>query len=453
MKKRLQEKILEEIRNKVIERDLERNKEEEIKDMREANIEALTELTSLSRKEVEKIADEVKQDFLLKRQKNRKQMIYAGIGIIIIAWLGWTFFGPEPTLKARTVVDDFSDNSFEWSMYNTYNYKRYFMDGQYILDNNKDEWCYWDHINIELPENYDFESRSQWLSGKYDSYGIDLHYSNSDYYAFVLRGDGAVSFGKVVDKKWIIDDSWKTDKANAGGGQSNIQKVEVRGNQFNYYVNNELMRTGTIDMKINNIALRACGEQKVAYDYVKVTNADNNNVIFEDDFSNPSDLWEPKNDVLSESKIENGAYIFTCDNEDNCYWASSTAHKVTSNCEITLTSTWKSGESATYGLMVVEDDDNYFSCELKNDGNARLVESKNDEYVYVQNYVMTNAASTGKESVNQKVTIKNGQISYFVNDKLIKQKPVDLYLSGVALRLCGNQSVAFNKLSMTYYEK
>lgn len=454
MKKKLQEKILREIRNKVIERDLKRNKEEEIKEMREANIEALTELTSLSRQEVEQIADEVKNDYLLKRQKNRKQIIIAFIGIIIVGWLGWVLFGPEPELKSRTVVDEFSDNSFGWSFYSKFNYKRYFSDNQYVVETNKNDWCYWDKINLQLPENYDYQVESKWLNGKYDSYGIGLHNSNTDYYAFVLRGDGAVSFGKVVNKKWVIDDTWKKDKAKAGNQQSNIQKVEVRGNTFNYFVNDQLMRTGTIDFNINNIALRSCGEQKTAFEHVKVTNADNNEIIFEDDFSKPSELWSPEKDVLCESEIKNGSYLFYGNNQDNCYWSSSNVHKVSSNCEITLTSTWQTGELATYGLMITEDDDNYYSCELRNDGTARLVESQDDEYVYVQDYVQTSIKNNSHTAVNQKIIIKDGQLNYYVNETLIKEKNLNISLpAGLALRLCGKQSIAFDKLSITYYEK
>jgi len=177
MKKRLEEKILAEIRHKVIERDLQRNSEQEVKEMREANIEALTELTSLSRDEVENIADEVKSSYLIKAKHRQKRIIqYSVFGVVSLIIL-FLIFKPKPELKLRVVEDSFNDNSNEWDVINSFVYDRYFKDNQYIIENNNDGWCYWDGINIEFPKNCDIELASKWMVGKYSSYGVGLHQS------------------------------------------------------------------------------------------------------------------------------------------------------------------------------------------------------------------------------------------------------------------------------------
>jgi hypothetical protein len=94
-----------------------------------------------------------------------------------------------------------------------------------------------------------------------------------------------------------------------------------------------------------------------------------------------------------------------CNDEDGCYWSNSTI-RVTENCEIILRSKWLTGDLSTYGLMIARNDDNYYSCELENDGKARLVERLDGEYAYVQNYVYTNFESDGYNTNDQKVVIK-----------------------------------------------
>jgi hypothetical protein len=74
MKRKLEEKILAEIRRIVIEKDLKRQTEQEKDEMREANIEALTDLTSLSREEVEKISGDVRKVFIHQLKKSGKEI-------------------------------------------------------------------------------------------------------------------------------------------------------------------------------------------------------------------------------------------------------------------------------------------------------------------------------------------------------------------------------------------
>ena len=453
MNDKLNDKILEEIRNRVIERDQEKKNEHEIKEMREANIEALTELTTLSRQEVEKIADEVKNEHLLKEKQKQKRIVnysLAGVALIVILFI---VFKPKHHLKERTVEDYFTDNSFDWDIINKYKYDRYFKDNQYIFDLNYADWCYWDGINMKLPVNCDIEVESKWLKGKYSSYGIGLNQSDDAYFAFSMSGDGAATFGKAVGGKWLIDGPWKYNIANKGKGQKNIQKIEVRGNDFSYFINDNLVKTGVIDLDIKEVVLRCCGQQQVAFDNVKITNTDSKKVEFMEDFTKPSNLWTPKKNFTSESKFENSKFIFNEDNGDKRNWSESQMHKVTDNCEIELTSHWLTGELAIYGFMILNDDDNYYSFELQNDGVAKLVERKSGAYTYVQNDVKTGLDSDGSLAIKQRVVIKGDKISYYVKDQLIKTTTSSIsYPCKIALRVCGKQSVAFEKLKITYFE-
>ncbi len=453
MKRKLEEKILEEIRKIVIEKDLKRQSENEKEEMREANIEALTELTSLSREEVEDISADVRKVFLTQHKKKQKRNTRIAIGVGIAAIIAFFIFKPEKELVARPFTDDFSENKNNWSIYNDFTQKRYFKNNQYIYEIKKDDWCYWDNAEIEFPENFDVEVNSNWIKGKYDGYGVALAKDNTNYLAFRIKADGKASFAKIIEKEWVISGTWLADKANKGKNQTNIQKIKVRDKKFKYFVNDNLVRTGVIDMQLNNVALRACGNQVVAFNSVKVTDADKNEVIFEDDFSNPDERWETDKDYEMDSYFQDGQFILDSNDENgNCHWANSSV-QVTENCELILSSVWHEGELDTYGFMVMNDDDNYYSFELKNDGNARLVERKYGAYDYVQTYLTTSFESDGYKTIDQKLVVENGKFSYFVNDVLIEEyEPEISFPANLGLRICGKQKVAFEHLDIKYYE-
>jgi len=452
MKRKLEEKILEEIRRIVIEKDLKRQTENEKSEMREANIEALTELTSLSRKEVEEISDDVRKIYVSKQKKIQKRNIRIAVIAVFAAFIFFLIFKPEKKLTEKPFEDNFSENINNWSIFNDFKYKRHFSNNQYVFETKRDGWCYWDYFETEVPENYDIEVSSSWQKGKYASYGVGLNEGNTNYYAFTLRADGAASFGKVVEKKWVIDDSWMDDKANKGKNQTNIQKIEVRSNKFNYFVNENLVRTGSIDLNIKGFSLRGCGEQIVAYNYVKITNIDTEEAIFDDDFSNPSKDWDPDKEFVIDSYFKDGQFIMDGNNEDNCNWANSSI-TVTRNCELKLSSIWLEGELATYGFMVRNSDDDYYSFELMNDGSARLVERIYGEYGFVQTYVNTNFESDGYKTIDQRLVVEDGEFSYYVNNLLIKEyDPEITFPASLSLRICGKQTVAFEHLDIKYYE-
>jgi hypothetical protein len=117
MKRKLEEKILAEIRRIVIEKDLKRQTEQEKDEMREANIEALTDLTSLSREEVEKISGDVRKVFIHQLKKKRERNIRIAGVVLVLAVIAFFIFKPEKEPVVTTFTDDFSQNSNNWSLF------------------------------------------------------------------------------------------------------------------------------------------------------------------------------------------------------------------------------------------------------------------------------------------------------------------------------------------------
>ena len=453
MNRKLEEKILDEIRRRVLEKDSELKKQEEKKLIRESNIEALTELTSLSKNEVEAIAKSVRKDTEEIVKKQRKKYINIGIAISVFIVIILIIFWPEPKLKEIIIEDDFSENTYYWDIYNEFKYKKNIKDGYYYIETNVDGWCYWDDVAVDFPENYDVLVTSLWKHGKFESYGLSLSNDNDNYCSFQIKADGTAAYGKVVNDKWVYEGNWKSKKANTSETKKpNLQLVEVRGDNFKYYVNNNLVEQGKTGLSFNNICLRGCGEQLVAFDNLKIINSDNQEIVFQDDFEKTTEKWSPKEKTTKQSFFENGEYIFKA-NSESCYWATSQKHQISNNCEIELTSTWLNGETANYGIMIIEDNKNYISCELKSNGDVRLVTSTRGKYTNINDYTKTKYIGNGNLKHTQKIIIKDNKIDYFIDNEFVQSTSLgNITPVKLGLRVCEKQTIAFDKLKIKMFE-
>jgi len=453
MNRKLEEKILDEIRKRVLEKDSELKEQEEDKLIRDSNIEALTELTNLSKKEVENIAKSVRTEVQEAVKKQRKKYINIGIAISVLILIFAIIFWPEAKLKEIIVEDEFSNNDYNWDIYNDFKYKKNIKDGYYYMETNVDDWCYWDNVNVDFPKNYDVLLTSLWKYGKFESYGLALSNDNDNYCTFQIRADGTAAYGKVINDKWVYEGTWKNKKANTSETKKpNIQLVEVRNNKFKYYVNNNLVEEGEIDLNFKNICIRACGKQLVAFDNLKIINSDNKKIVFEDNFENASTKWSPSEKIIKQSFFKDGEYIFKISGE-SCYWAVSQKHQISNNCEIEISSTWLNGETANYGIMIMENNSNYISCEIKSDGNVRLVTSIKGEYININDYTKTKYVGNGSLKHTQKIIIKDNKIEYYIDNEFIQTTYLaDIIPIKIGLRVCEKQSVAFDKIKITTFE-
>ena len=213
------------------------------------------------------------------------------------------------------------------------------------------------------------------------------------------------------------------------------------------------MREGVLDLIINNIGVRSCGEQIVAFESIRVINLDTNEEVFFEDFLTLEKPWNPREKMTKHSHFENGSFIFKSNTDDNCYWSTSQKYALSYNCEVSVATTWLEGESSSYGFMIMQDEENYILSSMINDGNARLVASEYDEYINIPNYVNTSFESDGENQLTQKIAVKDGMVQYFINDQFIQAislGAVEPRYLGV--RVCGKQTVAYDHLSVTVFE-
>ncbi len=104
MTSRKEKKILEEIQRRVFEEDEKLAQKKELESLNEATFEVLKENTSLSSKQIEKIAKEVKKEI----NKKQKVLIYSAISVLTIAFVIFLVFffsktGSEEVVSRKQV--------------------------------------------------------------------------------------------------------------------------------------------------------------------------------------------------------------------------------------------------------------------------------------------------------------------------------------------------------------
>lgn len=446
-----EKKILEEIRRLVLEKDKELRKQKDTEAVREANKEALADMTELTKAEVDKIEAEVTRE-IEEKYKKRKRRITLITFIVIIA-SSIIFYKVANKKPKQKFVENFEMNENSWRILDDFKYKRYFEDGDYVIKTGVDDWCYWDYIKLDLPEKYSVEVASTWKKGKYDTYGIILsEKNNKNYIAFSMRPNGSAAYDKHKGKKWIVNNSWTSNKAKKGNGKNqNIQRIEVDGKNFKYYINDKLFKTGnTYEYdSLSRVGLRVCDEQEVRYNSIIVKNMENDKVIFEDDFENPSTKWDPVNKFDVASVFGGGNFIIESNDEGNCNWSDiAFPLKKVKNYKIELNSTWQSGEISSFGLRLYQDKKNYLFFTLQNDGTARIAHNKNGKYYNLPSHTQTKFKGDGTTSAIQKVIVEDNEIQYFINDQLVGKRkiPSYFYVSKIGITACGRQTVSFDKL-------
>lgn len=469
MSKKLEKKILEEIKRRVLEKDKELSQQQEKKAVSEATKEALADMTVLSRNEVEDIAKSVRQEMTKKAEKQKRILIIVAIVVAIVGYQGYkaimnkdkpaqyteisnNSYTPFSGTPVSVFVEKFNNNKNGWDIYNDFEQKRYFENNEYIIETNESGYCYWDFVEFDLPKSYTVEVTSRWLRGKFKDYGVIFQQEAGEYFVFQLRADGFASISAHKDDEWVLNQNWMEGFGNKDGSAVNTQKIVVNGNNFEYYVNDKLFKKSNLyNLNIRYIGVRVCDVQKVAFQNIVVKDNTTGDILMNEDFKNPHEEWEKRNDLTKKSEIKNNKLFFTGYTDGYCYWTS-TNTPINQKSEITLKSYWQNGEMANFGLMVIQNDDNYFACEVRNDGSSRLVKCKDSEYTDIRDYVNTGIDFDKNTKIEQIVQIDDGVIKYYLNQQFIGKSNInDMNPKEIGVRICGRQTVAYDEIIVKNY--
>jgi hypothetical protein len=463
MSKKLEEKILEEIKRRVFDFEEKIKSKQENADNKEAMLQALDEISSLNAEQIKQIEAQVRKEMLLKEEKQtllRRRMLQIGIfSVLILLVVLYYIFRPKPTPEIL-LMETFDNNSRGWLIEESFKYKRTHENNTYLFECNHHDWCYWDYVSVSLPSSYTVEVSSTWKAGNLsDTYGFILIKNDNNLGNFALTGSGSACYQEYDMKNWGSF-KFKTNMANKGNGEvTNIQKVIVKNQDFQYFVNDKLVQEGRISANIipTGVALRVCGKQKIAYNFVKITDNASGKILLWEKFSEKlhSD-WEFKENFEKQYSIENGQYVAKMGDEDNCYLSdiplpANFYGKMDKYFVIELDCFWQEGDNQSFGLVLSDNAKSSLSFNLQADNKANVKHHENGKKAQESNLRNINTKLSSQTPIHQKIILKNMNYNYeyYVNDQLIEQGSSVLEIRNIGFRICGKQTVRFDNLKIT----
>ena len=471
MKKNLEDKLLQELIDRVIQKDRDIENRHEDTAIKNADKEALIEMTDLSVDEINKIEKDIRLEF---RKKPKK--IFLLIIVLIILLILSSIFIYKYFISDRSESDQFESNQYKdelvfeenfddnnsgWKIHDDFIYRKYFEDGKYIFMTNQEGKCFEEKLNFKFPEIFTAEITSTWLGGDYDSYGVifqtflhNIYNPNKVSYYIHPENKAFFTCGNSRLDTWVKFPIL-TDK----GKNTHIQKFITRPDpddgwgarygRFKYYVNGKHIDDCIFNYPFNaNLRVEVCGSQKVSFDHIKITNDKTGKVVLDSPFGDPEDRLETDTEFRAISSVENGQYIFNTDVKGKCF-KSVIPLELKNHTKIKLKSTWLDGEDYYYGLVLESDTGNYYAFELKRDGSAGFIKHKDGINVVFVDDIDTGYSSNGEITIEQTVILLGNKLEYYVNDKLVhSENSSRLSINNIGFRVCGRQSVAFDKLEV-----
>ncbi len=452
MSDKLDKKLLDQLKDEVIKKD----RQMEQKEYHNATKEALAEMTSLSKKEVDAMYQKIKAEHDAKLRKQRKLMIWGGIILIV------SLFVAVPVVKEMMrepakFVETFDDNSSLWTFSEKSGTGHYLTDGKFVIDSHKEKAKieYIDDV-VNFPENFTIEVDAVKESGDVDSYGFYIGKDANTFGYFFIRSNGKARAGFCVNGDWQDNPDWEESPAvKKGEGVVNRLKVEYKGDKFIFYVNDIKVREGS-NYKIQNtqFSLACGGTQKISFDNLIIINTDTNEKIYENTFDKEKAPWTEQSSIIKRAEFKNGQYEILVNKDNYCYWASTWIPEgfADKDYEIKLEAEILEREGdGIFGFMLQETDKHYFSFVVKNGDKAKAQVVSSSEYVY--NGTLTEFPKKGN-TIELKIRKADGKMEYFVNNRLIYKFKKDEWiywgdLEHMSLRVCDHQKVAFKNLTIT----
>ena len=449
------QKILELLKDRVIERDnqIERSQ------VHSSTKEALAELTSLSKSEVDEIYLQVVAEVTQKQKKRRQIIIFSTVVLLLAALI----IAPIIVKKLRpalTFVENFDTNEKLWSFSDTYLSGVYYENSNFIVESEVDNESvkYLDMI-FNFPKNFTLQVKAKRLGGDHvEGYGFYLGADANNFSYFFVRSDRKKRYGTCAKGEWITSTDWElSDAIKIKDEETNILKVVGIGNDFVFYANDEKVWTKDF-YKIENkkLSLAVVGKQKIAYEEVLIIDNDKKDTVYFTNFDQVvPEFVADERSYLKKSEFKDGKYILSVNSPDYCYWAENwlpTEFTKIEEFQIKLyaRSLSKERPQANYGFMLMFDTDNFFAFEVKANKFGRIVVCNAKEYTHIGSYI---EFRTNNEPVEFQVDVLENEIIFSANGVKIEKIPRNyLYTSDfnkLALRACDIQSVSFDRLEIT----
>ena len=466
MKQKIEDKILEELIDRIIQKDREIKNRYEEESIRNATKEVLIEMTDLSGSEINKIEKDIRNSMRAKPRKS--YLIYVVILILLIVSVVFLFkYFESNHYKDQLIFEEnFDDNDNTWDIFDDFLYRTYFDDSKYTFVTNQKDQCFIENLSIKFPASFTVEVTSTYKGGKYSNYGLRMNLGSTFENTFYLHPENKTYIGFMNNE---LKESWISfPLLNKNKAQTHIQKITAKPisnkyingmpvGQFKYYVNNKFIGEGIYqNPSKSTIGLIVNGSRKVSYDHIKLFDESSGKLIIDGTFEELKNKPKTKSEFDLMSFIENGQYILRSNIKEECN-STTIPFEIKKHAKIKLKSTWLDGENYYYGLILKSDRANYYAFELKRDGSACFIkhaDGKNEVFIDdidtgVSSDFSSDFSSDGKISIEQTVILSGNKLEYYVNEKLVHtEESSRLSISNIGLRVCGRQGVAFDKLEI-----
>ena len=207
-------------------------------------------------------------------------------------------------------------------------------------------------------------------------------------------------------------------------------------------------------LKSKQYSVAVGGTQKIGFDNLLIINTETKDTLFANGFDKAIEPWIEKASIIKQDQHKADCYEITVNKDAYCYWAAmwfpdefkEIEYEMTLNAHIV-----KRDGNGHSGLMFLEDDDNYFSFIIKNGNQAKAQVVQDDDFKYEGSFVDIPKLADGKIEI--KIMRLEKEMQFYANGVLIDKFDNNTWfywpeLKRIGLRVCNNQTVAFDKFEI-----
>lgn len=373
--------------------------------------------------------------------------------------------------------DGFNDNKYNWSFSNTNSTTFGISSGELNLSHKKTSGFDEIHKTFELKDDKNFVINTSFYKKNGEKgYGYGIYWGSSDManrYTFLIAANGQYSIYKKVEGKITYIQNWTTSsEIKKGLSQTNLVGVKRMGNNYQFYINDNLVKTAPFESFLGNkVGFIIFNKQDVDVHYLSmyypkavkpnvIVNNNNyqNDAIFTEDFNNNTNDWATnKNENVSLS-VKNGAYNFS-HKRDKFGWTTSKEVKINDSKDFEIETTIKkiSGiQNNGYGLIFGrKDGDNEFEYFISGDGYYQIKYFEDNKTNVIQKWTKTSYINKGDGAVNKlKVRRESGKFKFYINNNYVTQSDAKSFFGDrMGFIVYGKQKVAIQSLNVSYLSK
>lgn len=345
--------------------------------------------------------------------------------------------------KSNTIVyDSFYSNRNNWAVSNGEQAKLEIKSSKYYFEYTGNKgWTTTKSFDFDTTRDFKVEASFQKVSGIKNN-GFGLVFGREDtknQHQFLINALGSYSIDKYENGSLNTLVNWTRNSSIKKENYSvNVLKIEKRGNNFYYYVNNSLVYTA-YDVKVygKRYGFSIFEPQKIAIDYISISYLDSGSnynddkdidnsrdkLLFSDNFdsSNPNQ-WTERNDQDTHFRLSNGKYYIKHKRKDKG-WSTNINKYFDSSQDFEMVTKIDKVSGVTnnaYGLMWGLEGGNSFRFYIASSGYYKIVRTINSKEEVIVKWTKSSAVNQNNGASNiLKVRKEDNYYKFYINNRYV----------------------------------